>query len=153
MKIMGDKSISKYIKIVLILIFSFGCSVVLFLPLVTKYYIEVLRLDLIEFYIPCLILLYLSGIPMLCIVYQFIALFGSLEKSTPFIMENAKHLKIASWCSEIIAVEYVFGIYVFHSIFTLIITGIFLIAWIGLYILSELFKQAVEYKEENDLTI
>lgn len=153
MKITGESSISKYIKIALIGIFIFGCSVILFLPVIVKYYIEFLRLDLIEYYFPCLALLYSSGIPMLVIVYEFILIFGSLTKNTPFIIENAKYLKIASICCGIICIEYVFGIYVFKSIFTLIIVGIFLIAYLGLYILSELFKQAVEFKEENDLTI
>ena len=49
--------------------------------------------------------------------------------------------------------NYLFGIYIFKSIFALIIVGIFPIAYLGLYILSELFKQAVQFKEENDLTI
>ena len=153
MKITGESSISKYIKIALISVFIFGCGVVLFLPIIVKYYIEFLRLDLLEYYFSCLTLLYFSGIPMLVIVYEFILIFGSLAKNTPFIMENAKHLKIASICSGIICIEYVFGIYVFKSIFALVIVGIFLIAYLGLYILSELFKQAVEFKEENDLTI
>lgn len=153
MKITGKNSISNYIKMILQITFAFGTLVVLLLPWVVKIYIQFLRLDLQNFYFPCLILLYLSGIPMLIIVWQFIKLFDSLKKSQPFIMENARHLKMASWCCAIISVEYVVGIYVFHSIFTLIITGIFLIAWIGLSILSELFKQAVEFKEENDLTI
>lgn len=153
MKITGKNSISNVIKIILQIVFVFGVTVVTFLPVVTKYYIQFLRLDLQDFYFSCLGLLYLSGIPMLIIVWQFIKLFDSLKNNNPFIIENASHLKIASWCSAIISIEYIFGIFVFRSIFTLIITGIFLIACIGLYILSELFKQAVEFKEENDLTI
>lgn len=153
MKITGKRSISNYIKIILQLIFIFGIIVVAFLPVIVKYYIQILRLDLLEFYFPCLILLYVSGLPMLVIVKQFIYLFNTLSINTPFIKENVTHLKIASTCSAIIALEYFIGIYVFQSIFTFIIVGIFLIAWIGLYILSELFQQAVEFKEENDLTI
>ena len=153
MKITGKKSISNYIKILLQIIFICGVLAIVILPIIVKYYIEILRLDLQEFYIPCLILLYISGIPMLVIVKQFIGLFNTLSMNTPFMIENVRHLKIASICSAIIGIEYVVGIYVFKSIFTLIIVGIFLIAWIGLYILSELFKQAVQFKEENDLTI
>lgn len=153
MKVTGDNSISKYIKISLIGVLIFGCIVILFLPIVVKYYIEILRLDLAKYYWSCLVLLYLSGFPMLIIVYEFIKLFDSLTKSTPFIVENVKHLKVASICSGIICIEYIFGIYIFKSIFTLIIVGIFLIAYLGLYILSELFKQAIKFKEENDLTI
>ena len=153
MKVTGKDSISGYIKILLQLIFIFGTTVVIFLPFVTHYYIKFLRLDLQIYYTSVLVLLYLSGIPALAIIYQFIKLFDSLKKETPFIQENVKYLKRASYCAFVISLEYIAGIYVFHSIFALIITGIFAIAWLGLYILAELFKQAIQFKEENELTI
>ena len=40
-----------------------------------------------------------------------------------------------------------------RAIFSIVAVGVFTVAWLGLYILSELLKQAIEYKEENDLTI
>ena len=40
-----------------------------------------------------------------------------------------------------------------NSIFGIIIVGVFIIAWLGLYILAELLQKAIEYKEENELTI
>lgn len=153
MKITGNNSISNFIKVVLQIVFVFGIAVVIFLPWVVDYYFKIIRGNSYDYYYNFLIMLYISGIPMLIIVFEFIKLFDSLKKEEPFVIENAKHLKVASICSSIISIEYVVGVFVFRSIFTLIITGIFLIAWLGLYILSELFKQAVKFKEENELTI
>ena len=43
--------------------------------------------------------------------------------------------------------------YVNYIIVLIFITGLFLGVSIALYILSELFRQATDYKQENDLTI
>ena len=111
------------------------------------------RRDILEYFFQCLVFIYLSAIPMFILVWQFIKLFDSLKLNTPFIEENVKRLKTASKLCGIIAVVYLVGIFFLRSIFALVIIGVFLVAWIGLYVLSELFKQAVEFKEENDLTI
>lgn len=94
------------------------------------------------------------------VVYQFIKLFRSLKEEKPFVEENAKALQVSSICSAIIATFYlplcVLSILeqeITLIVFTSTIFLIFVVAWIGLAILSLLFKQAVEYKKENDLTI
>ena len=153
MKVTGKNSLSFLIKIVLQILEVLGICMLIFLPWILELYISSFRLDLENFYIPCLILLYVSAIPMLAIVWQAIKLFDLLKRNTPFVMENVKHLKIASICSGIIFVEYLIGIFLIKSVFIVLVVGIFFVLWIGLYIMSELFKQAVEYKEENDLTI
>ena len=98
-------------------------------------------------------LLYASGVPALVIVNRFIHIFDTLKLSTPFIKKNVIDLKTISICSLIIAIEYVIGLIIIKSIFAMVVIGVFVIACLGLYILSELLKQAIEYKEENDLTI
>lgn len=153
MKVLGDKSISKWVKIALQILFMFGIGVYVLLPWVVKWYIQIVKADFGNLYGWVLTILYLSGIPAIVIVYQFIQLFDSLKRNEPFQKKNTKYLKIASGCSLLIAIEFCFGSFIFKSIFTIIIAGIFFIAWLGLYILAELFQQAVEFKEENDLTI
>lgn len=154
MKVIGKKSISQVLKIALQLIGILGCLIFLFLPWVLQEYIRIVHIgmDSVTYYAQ-LILLYVSGVPALVIIYQFIKLFDSLEKETPFIKENAKHLKIASYSSFLISIEYLVGLMAFTSVFAIIISAVFMIAGLGLAILSELFVQAVNYKEENDLTI
>lgn len=152
MKILGKNSISNYIRIVINLVFIGGTLILITLPFLLNYYLQLFNLPT-DIYPPTLTLLYVSGIPALIIIYQFIKLFESLKDANPFVTNNSNYLKTSSFCSLIIAIEYFISIFIFKSVFTIIIMMIFIIAWIGLYILSELFKQAINYKEENDLTI
>lgn len=152
MKVTGKNSISSLIKMFLQILICIGIVVIALLPLLLKKYIQYIN-PVLNYY-PALILLYVSGIPAIIIVYQFINLFGSLKEDNPFIENNVKSLKVSSICSLIIAIEYGIGMFlVTNSIFGIIIVGVFIIAWLGLYILSELLQKAIEYKEENDLTI
>ncbi len=152
MKVTGKNSISSIIKLILELLLIIGSIVFITLPILLRLYIQYINPTLT--YYPSLILLYSSGIPAIIIVHQFIKLFGSLKEDNPFINSNVKALKITSVCSVIISIEYLIGIFtVTNSIFAIIIIGVFIIAWLGLYILSELLQKAIEYKEENDLTI
>jgi len=151
MKITGKNSISNLIKLALQFVFVLGIIIVIALPILLKKYIEYINPT--TPYIATLILLYASGIPALIVVEKFIEMFNTLKEETPFIMKNVKNLKITSICSLIIAIEYILGIFVTNSIFAIVVIGVFVIAWLGLYILSELLKQAIEYKEENELTI
>ena len=107
--------------------------------------------------------IYPNGIALLVIAYQFIGLFDSLKNNNPFCMENVKRLEIAGKASivesllwvvdllyEIILVKYFDIVILLVLIF---MVALFIGLAIALYILSELFKQATEYKEENELTI
>ena len=151
MKVTGKDSMSNFIKFALQLIFVTGVVIIAFLPILLNLYNEYINPTIII--IPTLILLYCSGLTALVIIFKFIQIFNTLKDNTPFIMKNVTNLKTCSVCSLIIAIEYTIGIFFVNSIFSLVIIGVFVIAFLGLYILSELLKQAINYKEENELTI
>ena len=108
-------------------------------------------------------LIYPSGILFLMLVYQFIKLFKLLKIENPFSMIMVKYLKETMWISFIIGIiilialllsifvypTYTIAVKISLTFFTILFIGV----GIALYLLSELFKQATEYKEENDLTI
>lgn len=151
MKVTGKNSLSNFIEICLKIIFVLGIIIYIVLPLLMKKYVEWFNpvLD----YIPALVILYVSGIPALIIVFKFIKIFNTLKLDNPFTMENVKHLKVISICSLIISIEYIIGMFFIVSIFEIILIAVFIIVWLGGYILSELLRKAIEYKEENELTI
>lgn len=151
MKIIGKKSLSTVIKIGLQIVLIVGILVIIGLPFLLHLYVTWINPYLS--YYPALILLYVSGIPALIIVKQFIAIFETLKEENPFNHQNVTYLKRVSICSFIIAIEYLIGLFVTKSIFSLVMIGVFVIAWLGIYILAELLKQAIQYKEENELTI
>ena len=107
-------------------------------------------------------MLYLNGITMLVIVKQFIELFDSLKIEKPFCNGTVERMNIAS-----IAAGIMTGLFLIETIYKfasnnsdikincilVFMTILFLGVAIALYILAELFRQAAEYKSENDLTI
>lgn len=151
MKITGKNSLSDIIAICLKLLFGVGILVILLLPWWLKMYVDIFN-PVLNYPI-ALIILYVSGIPAMIIVYKFIKIFGTLKQDNPFTMENVKALKVISLCSLIISIEYIIGLFFIISVFEIILIGVFIIAWLGGYILSELLRKAIEYKEENELTI
>lgn len=108
-------------------------------------------------------LIYPSGILFLGFIYQFIKLFKQLKLEKPFTKETVRYLKtsmtlsfiigfiilIALLLSIIIYPTYTLTVKISLTFFSILFFGV----GIALYLLSELFKQATEYKEENDLTI
>lgn len=151
MKVTGKKSLGTLIEICLKLVMAVGIVIVIGLPFFLEKYRAWMHPQ-IEYY-PTLAILYLSGIPALIIVYRFIKIFHTLGKNNPFCMENVKHLKVISICAFIIMLEFAVGIFFITSVFAIVIIGVFAVTWLGSYILSELLKEAIKYKEENELTI
>ena len=107
--------------------------------------------------------IYPNGLLMVLIAVQFIRLFKSLEVGNPFNFNNVKILKTTSvislimsilWLIDLLFMIFIIGnTYVNYIIVLIFLAGLFFGVSIALYILSELFNQATNYKQENDLTI
>lgn len=107
--------------------------------------------------------IYPNGLLMVLFAYQFIKLFKSLENNNPFNYDNVNILKKGSiislimsilWFIDLLFMIFIIGnTYVNYIIVLIFLTGLFFGVCIALYILSELFRQATNYKQENDLTI
>ena len=150
MKILGKNGLGNILKIILQICFGGGITFLITLPIILK------SISIFE------IMLYLNGITMLVIVKQFIELFDSLKIEKPFCDNTAKRMNIASMAAGIMTVLFfIETIYKFASdnsdikinCILVFMTILFLGVAIALYILAELFRQATEYKSENDLTI
>lgn len=153
MTIIDEKGLSGILKKFLDLIFIGGACIYVLLPLVIKWYIRLLNQNNRENYYFILIFLYVTGLFCLLICHEMRKIFKTLNRRNPFMMDNAVSLKRVSICSFIISICYVVKIICYNSILTMVITMIFVILGLFLLVLSEVFKQAVEVKEENDLTI
>lgn len=155
MKITGESGLGDILKKFLQICFWVGIVAVIFLP----FLLQNVGLNLIS---SCLII-YPNGIVLLIITRRFIQLFDSLKNNNPFCYENVKLLKMTGivaflgavlWLidllGEIILVKSEDIVFLFTLGFLCIL---FLGVSIALYMLSELLKEATEYKKENDLTI
>ena len=83
-----------------------------------------------------------------------------------FDIKNLNRLKVAYLSSIIMGIIYMlnsivivigynkeFGWMTIYLILSMIITLVFLIFGIGLVVLSEIYRKAIQYKEENESTI
>jgi len=155
MKVTGEHSLGKLLKIILQVFFYLVIVIFSVLPFVLNKF----GFNLVN----SICVIYPNGIVFLVIVYNFIKLFDSLRYNKPFCDENVKILKqtgVVSLISSILwGIDFLYEIFIIHSknivfnILLLFICILYFIFSVALYILSELFKQANKYKKENDLTI
>jgi len=155
MQILGKNGLGNKLKNLLEICFVIGIIVLVGLPFILKQF--GLNMNASIF------IIYPNGIILLLIAHKFIQLFDSLKTNKPFSENNVKLLKytgriaFVGACSWIIDLLYeVVLAKNFDVIFILVMTFLTILyigVSIALYILSELFKQATEYKKENELTI
>lgn len=169
MKITGNRSISSMIKIFLIILFAICIAAIIAVPtFVEKQGAESFKSMILDEPLgTTIIVIYLSGIPALIMLYQFIRIFSSLEKGEVFNRKIENRFLITSICSIIIGIIYGINIFIIPNkikhfeystiitlvFFSIVIAMIFLILGIGLIVLKEIYKTAIDNKEENDLTI
>lgn len=155
MKIVGEKGLGNILKNFLQICFYLGILILVILPFVLKLF--GLSLNASAF------IIYPNGIILLMIAHKFIELFDSLKSNNPFCEKNVKILKntgviaFVGACFWIIDLLYeIILARAFNIVFILVMSFLFILylgVSIALYMLSELFKQATEYKNENELTI
>lgn len=154
MKVKGKNGIGRFLKIILWIGFGIGILLLLFLWPIFYWFDIIMNWFLFMIY-PC-------GICFLIFIYQFIELFRMLENNSPFCQKTVVYLKRGMYFSYVISglvlvalLFMIFGYsYTLGVKFCLLFIGIlFLGVGIALFILKELFQEATDYKEENDLTI
>ena len=153
MKILDNKGLSGVVKRFLDLTFFGGIAIILALPFLLKWYMDMFRGSISEKYWFLLPFLYVNGVLALEILHELRRIFLTLNKRDPFLMQNVKSLKNMALSAFAISALYVVKIIFFNSFLTIILAMAFIIAGFFGIILAEVFRQAVIVKEENDLTI
>lgn len=155
MKYIGKRSLSSFIKlfIILLMIIAVGCLVGL--PWLFDLFVNLGYLDQVNGFMTnyFMFILYITGMVSLIILNEMRKIFYSLEAKNPFIYENVRSLKKMSTCAIIISLLYISKVIIYNSIMTMLVVLVFFLASLFALVLSEVFKSAVKYKEENDLTV
>jgi len=164
MKYYGKTSLSSLLKLMLDILIITGFIVYLFI-LIKTLRIEQINLLNPKNIITCTLFV-LGGFALLCIMYYLKCIMNSLVKATPFIWENVKSLRNVAIACFTVSACYVLNFFInnqfmnfklieidANGIHTDIEFIIFFFAGCFTAILSKVFKQAIEVKEENDLTI
>lgn len=171
MKILGEKSLSSKVIVGLNILFT-AISIVdiVVLSIIIRIVTHITSGEDIQNNISDLlffIMIISTGIIALFIIYQFIKIFKKLKRDILFCEDNVKSLNIVSYsCFVISALYLVITIFIFsimnnltgefiHYIFavSIMLMLIFAVSGVGIKILNEIYKKAIEYKEENDFTI
>jgi len=100
-----------------------------------------------------LFVLFPVGILALIAVWNMFSLMRNVNRQQPFIMDNAKRIKrIAAICTAE-SIIFCAAIFLLQSPTMIIVAIAFAIFSCYLFVMGKLFKQAVLFKEENDLTV
>ncbi len=153
MVILGEKGLSGLVKRILDLVFLGGLGIFVTLPYALKWYMNAIYRTSSENYYFLLGFLYITGIVCLGLVQELRKIFKTLNRRNPFMLDNVKSLNRIGGSCFIIAAAYIVKIFFYNSVLTAIITMVFIIAGLFAVVLAEVFRQAVEVKAENDLTI
>lgn len=171
MKILGRRSLSSGLKVALMIFFWMALLMIIFSSVYIAVDIDFLTDsfllgDMMQVISISILLVYLTEFPATILVHQFMKIFENLEKGKVFDKDNMKKLQKSYICSFVIAGLYFFllalawailgntmGIVIWNFIAPIILCITFVVFGIGLLVLSKIYERALQYKEENDLTI
>ena len=171
MKILGEKSLSSKViaglNILFILISIIDLFVLTLIAKSAKNIITNINIQNSIFDLLLFVMIIITGLIALFIIYQFIKIFKNLKNNILFSINNSKSLNIISNSCFIISVIYLIisiliiaiaknliDEFIYYILaFSIMLMIIFVVSGIGIKILNELYKKAIEYKEENELTI
>lgn len=150
---MYRKSFTHYLAKVLVdILFYLSIAAILAVPFFTDDFFALIDYPAENFKLLTTIL-FTSGICCSYILYILKRMYTSLLSGNPFTEDNVNHFrKIAVSCF-VTAVIYLVKCFLMFTFGTFIVMLVFSVGCLFCLTLKDLFKQAVNYKSENDLTV
>jgi len=154
LQILGQKGLSRLMEVLCTVFQVLGVITIFSLPWALNFYLMYMHSYVqYELYYSMMILLVCSGVCAFCILAHAKKILHNINTKNPFTMDTANRIKyISYWCLPI-AFSYLVAIIFISSAFVLLVGLTFLFLAACIFIIAELFYQAVNYKQENDLTI
>ena len=149
---MSKSPLVRITKLLLDFMFYTGIVICATVPLLFKQagkYFSIFR----EFYLPLSIIFFIAGVFALVIVWELRTIFKTVLKEDPFVRVNVRSLKRMGVSSFCIAFMMLTRLLFVITPAALVLVAVFAIAGLFSLVLSQVFDQAVTYKQENDLTI
>ncbi len=100
-----------------------------------------------------LLFLYLGWACAVCMAWEFARIMSTVDKGTPFILQNVRSLHYIAICCGVCALDFFFILFFNPSITLGLCAAILCFGCLCALVLGSVFGKAVRYKEENDLTI
>lgn len=149
---MNVSKLAKFTNVFTNFMFYAGIAVCVSVPWVLKVaskYSEVFR----EYYWEMVIAFILSGVFAILIFFELKCMFRTVLAGDPFVMKNVVSLKRMGYYAFAIAAITVGRLTMSMTPAVFVVIIVFVVAGLFSLVLSQVFKQAVNYKLENDLTI
>ncbi len=152
--VMYKKSIIHYIsKVVIDLLFYLSIIATLLVPVWSVHLFEWIGYKTQGYLIPFSVIIFFSGACCVYILFNLKQMFRSLLDGNPFTEKNVNHFRKISVSCSLIAFIYLVKCFFMFTFATLVIATVFAVGCLFCLTLKDLFKQAINYKAENDLTI
>jgi hypothetical protein len=151
---MHQDKVVKFTRFLLVFMFYGGIISVVTLPFSLRWlerYFLFLRMD--ELYLPMLIVFFTAGTFGVLILHQLSRMMKTVIKRNCFVLSNVTSLKRMGVYSFIISVAFLAKVLFRSTPATMIIILTFFVAGLFCYVLAFVFREAIQYKEENELTI
>ena len=151
---MYKKSITHYIsKIAIDILFYSSIVCVVLSPIFSRWLFGWINYSDSDYLVVFSVIIFLSGMCCSYILFNLKQMYKSLLVGNPFVDDNVNHLrKIAVSCF-LIAIMYVIKCFFMLTFSTIVIAAVFIVGCMFCLTLKDLFKQAINYKTENELTI
>ena len=150
-----ESAASKILRVILYIVFAAGVLATATMPVMIDTYMRVLydAYEVREGYKTFItVFLMVAGGLGLFIVLELIIMLRTILKD-PFVKRNVQSLNIIGTTAFILAGLFFAKCFVYVTFLTLLFGICLVICALFAFTLSNLFNKAVEYKEENDLTI
>lgn len=172
MKILGERSLTSKVRSDLIILFIIISIIDIFvMGIIVKTFGNIIqeydtRTNIFNFILFTIIII--TGIIALFIIYNFIKIFENLKYNELFSENNSKRLNIiGNNCFALGTFYFIIVLFTILTadsyltknlinyiiIFSMTLMIIFIVSGVGIKILNEIYKKAIEYKNENDFTI
>ena len=151
MKLIGKKGLSGLIEIALIALMGVAVVLMALLPVLIPLVTDRVAGD--SWYTKYLVVLLVAGVMTELILWQARGIMKNVNRGRVFSDDTVRRLRIiAVECLVLAAFAFV-GLFVVTKFFMALVMVAFAIIGAILFVFAELFRQAIEYKTENDMTI
>ncbi|MGC4018824.1 MAG: DUF2975 domain-containing protein [Muricomes sp.] len=150
---MNQEKLIKFTSLLLGFMFYSGIAVILGLPFILKLAGKYYSSAITQKFWPMLAVYVIAGVCGLIIVNQLWRMIKTVINRNCFVDNNVKSLNLMGKVSFLISILFILKLFFLPTPATFVIILTFFIAGIFSHVLACVFKEAVRYKEENDLTI
>lgn len=153
MKLFGKGGLSRVVDALLILLMAVAPILMVSLPWTIPLITYRNPGEPLFLYEKYLVILLISGVLAELVLWQAHGIMRNVSNGRAFSSDTVRRLKVIGIECLSVGVLYAVATFLVTKFFTIVVLVTFVIVGMILLVFSDLFRQAVEYKEENDMTI